>query len=389
MRKTRILTALAAVLLLLQTAGAFADQSVLLTFTGDCTIGSEERTRAREDSLDAFAQKKGYDYFFAHFRELFEGDDQTIINFEGVLSDSAAQESRSKTYRFRAPTEFVKVLTGSSIEGCTLANNHTGDFGKQGEDSTKNTLSENGIAWAKGWDPLVVEKNGIKIYVFSIENRFYNEYAQKFRDKITELKQTGEANAVVVCWHTGLEYRGAHEPNTEVNVQRIMNAGADLVVINHPHVLQGIGVVNNRFAFYSLGNFVFGGNSKIETRKFLTDKTVSSLYTAVVQMKMFFTDDGRFTGSQATIFPAITSSANPVNNYQPYRANAEEAAIIRDALQIDTPFPLPEILTDENGYTRMELDYLPAFSVDGAAGGFQGKPESADPAPSRATRQDQ
>ena len=168
MRKTRILTALAAVLLLLQTAGAFADQSVLLTFTGDCTIGSEERTRAREDSLDAFARKKGYDYFFANFKELFETDDQTIINFEGVLSDSAAQESRSKTYRFRAPTEFVKVLTGSSIEACTLANNHTGDFGKQGEDSTKNTLTENGIGWCKSWDPLVIEKNGIKIYVFSI-----------------------------------------------------------------------------------------------------------------------------------------------------------------------------------------------------------------------------
>lgn len=388
MRKTRILTALAAVLLLLQTAGAFADQSVLLTFTGDCTIGSEERTRAREDSLDAFARKKGYDYFFANFRELFETDDQTIINFEGVLSDSAAQESRSKTYRFRAPTEFVKVLTGSSIEACTLANNHTGDFGKQGEDSTKNTLTENGIGWCKSWDPLVIEKNGIKIYVFSIENRFYNEFAQKFRDRITELKQSGEANAVVVCWHTGLEYRGAHEPNTEVNVQRIINAGADLVVNNHPHVLQGIGVINNRFAFYSLGNFVFGGNSKIETRKFLTDKTVSSLYTAVMQVKMFFTGDGKFSGSQVTLFPALTSSANPVNNYQPYRANAEEAAIIRDALQIDTPFPLPEILTDEKGYTRMELDYLPAFSVEGAAGGFQGKPESAEPAPSRATRQD-
>lgn len=388
MRKTRILTALAAVLLLLQTAGAFADQSVLLTFTGDCTIGSEERTRAREDSLDAFARKKGYDYFFANFKELFETDDQTIINFEGVLSDSAAQESRSKTYRFRAPTEFVKVLTGSSIEACTLANNHTGDFGKQGEDSTKNTLTENGIGWCKSWDPLVIEKNGIKIYVFSIENRFYNEFAQKFRDRITELKQSGEANAVVVCWHTGLEYRGAHEPNTEVNVQRIINAGADLVVNNHPHVLQGIGVINNRFAFYSLGNFVFGGNSKIETRKFLTDKTVSSLYTAVMQVKMFFTDDGKFSGSQVTLFPALTSSANPVNNYQPYRANAEEAAIIRDALQIDTPFQLPEILTDEKGYTRMELDYLPAFSVEGAAGGFQGKPESAEPAPSRATRQD-
>ena len=388
MRKTRILTALAAVLLLLQIAGAFADQSVLLTFTGDCTIGSEERTRAREDSLDAFARKKGYDYFFANFKELFETDDQTIINFEGVLSDSAAQESRSKTYRFRAPTEFVKVLTGSSIEACTLANNHTGDFGKQGEDSTKNTLTENGIGWCKSWDPLVIEKNGIKIYVFSIENRFYNEFAQKFRDRITELKQSGEANAVVVCWHTGLEYRGAHEPNTEVNVQRIINAGADLVVNNHPHVLQGIGVINNRFAFYSLGNFVFGGNSKIETRKFLTDKTVSSLYTAVMQVKMFFTDDGKFSGSQVTLFPALTSSANPVNNYQPYRANAEEAAIIRDALQIDTPFQLPEILTDEKGYTRMELDYLPAFSVEGAAGGFQGKPESAEPAPSRATRQD-
>ena len=63
--------------MLLATGFAAAEKTILLTFTGDCTIGSEERTRAREDSFDTIAAAKGYDYFFANFRELFEADDLT------------------------------------------------------------------------------------------------------------------------------------------------------------------------------------------------------------------------------------------------------------------------------------------------------------------------
>ena len=157
----RSLYAFLLILTMLVSAGsAAAEKTVTLTFTGDCTIGCTEKTRKDADSFESVAAEKGYDYFFANFREMFEQDDLTVINFEGVLSDQKRQESQSKTYRFRGSTDLVKVLTGSSIEACSLANNHTGDFGTQGEESTKATLEENGIHWFQMYNYYIYEKDG-------------------------------------------------------------------------------------------------------------------------------------------------------------------------------------------------------------------------------------
>ncbi len=371
---------------------AGAEKSILLTFTGDCTLGSEERTRDLEGSFDQLASKKGYDYFFANFREMFEQDDHTIINFEGVLSDTKAQETQKKRYRFRGPVDFVKILTGSSIEACSLSNNHIADFGKQGEESTKAVLDENGIGWFQNYKYYICEKEGIKVAFIALENKIvYNEF-DKVKKLIIDLKESGEANAIVICWHTGLEYRGSHETNTERTSQAMIRYGADLVVITHPHVLQGVCVYNNRCIFYSLGNFVFGGNSAIRTEKFKLDKTVTSLYSMVVQVKLLFTDDGKYLGQQPVIYPVYTSSAAPANNYQPYRVNADDAVPIRDALQEDTTFTIPDISVGADGLSRIDLGYLAAFDgvemPEGGNDGPQGVPEASNPTPTRQSKGD-
>ena len=397
LKRPRVTAILLCLILLLAAGSAAAEKTVLMTFTGDCTLGIDEKTRkpqADPAAFDGYAEKKGYDYFFANFRDMFEKDDVTVINFEGVLSDSNAQKRPKKTYCFRGPTDYAKILTGSSIEVAGLANNHIGDFGKQGEASTKETLEQNGVAWCQNFNYHVFEKDGVKIAIFAMENKVvYNEF-EKLKKKIISLKESGEANAIVICWHTGLEYRGGHETNTERTAQALTKYGADLVIIHHPHVLQGINVTNNRCIFYSLGNFVFGGNNKIREEKYLIDKTVSSLYSIVVQVKMTFSNDGAYLGQQATIYPIYTSSAAPMNNFQPYRVNAEEAVPVREALQRDTPFELPEITTDESGLSRIEINYLPAFEgvmvpegeEETASNGPQGVPEAASAAPTRNTK---
>ena len=391
MRKPKIaLMFLLIIGVLLTAVCAEAEKTILLTFTGDCTLGSEEATRPREDSFDSLAAKNGYDYFFANFREMFEQDDHTIINFEGVLSDTKAQETQKKRYRFRGPKEFVSILTGSSIEACSLSNNHIGDFGKQGEESTKQTLDENGIGWFQNYKYYIYEKEGIKIAFIALENKIVYKEFEKIKKLIIDLKESGEANAIVVCWHTGLEYRGAHETNTERTSQALVRYGADLIIMHHPHVLQGICVYNNRSIFYSLGNFVFGGNSAIRTEKFKLDKTVTSLYSIVVQVKMLFTNEGRYLGQQAVIYPVYTSNAAPVNNYQPYRENAEDAIPIRNAIQEDTTFELPQITTGADGLSKMEMSYLAAFDdveiPDSEPDTPQGVPEAANPTPTRNTK---
>lgn len=378
---------------ILFTAGcAGAEKSILLTFTGDCTLGSEERTRSQENSFDSTAAKRGYDYFFSNFREMFAQDDHTVINLEGVLSDESKQERQSKRYRFRGPTDFVKIMTGASIDACSLANNHIGDFHKQGEDSTKAVLDENGIGWFQNFKYHIYEKEGIKVAFIALENKVvYNEF-DKIRKTITDLKESGEANAIVICWHTGMEYRGMHELNTEKTCKTLIRYGADLIINNHPHVLQGIGVYNNRCIFYSLGNFVFGGNAAIRTEKFKADKFVTSQYSAVVQVKLLFSDDGKYLGQQPTVYPVITSRSAPVNDYQPYRANAEEAIPIRAALQEDTVFTLPDITVGADGLSKIDLGYLAAFDgvevPESETEGPQGVPEAPNATPTRRTKGD-
>ncbi|MGN0746913.1 MAG: CapA family protein, partial [Aristaeellaceae bacterium] len=76
-------------LMLLAPTAALADKTVTITFTGDVTLGSEEKKRTKDYSFDTMAANQGYEYFFANVRDFFAEDDLTVINLEGVLSDSS------------------------------------------------------------------------------------------------------------------------------------------------------------------------------------------------------------------------------------------------------------------------------------------------------------
>ena len=346
------------ILLLSTVTCSLAEKTVLMTFTGDCTLGSEEINRKKPDSFDSCIEKNGYDYCFANFKEIFEQDDLTVVNLEGVLSDSPYQEKKKKAFRFRGPTEFAKILTGSSVEAACIANNHIMDFGAQGEKSTRKALEDVGVHWFRNENYYLYERDGIAIAFFALENSKYYSLRKSLPKTFREMKETGKANAIVVCLHTGLEYRGKHDKAAAEMTNNLVNWGADLVVMHHPHVLQGMEIINNRNVFYSLGNFVFGGNNSIKTKVY-SSITVTSLSSMVLQIKMTFSDTGTYLGQQAVIYPAHISSDPQVNYYQPLRLNAEDAIPVREAIQRDTVFELPAI-EEKDGFSVMEFEYLPS-----------------------------
>lgn len=348
------------ILLILGAAGAQAEKTVLITIAGDCTLGSEGATMNSEDSFFAYAEKYGYDYFFANFRDLFDHDDITVVNLEGVLTDSAYMEYKNKPFRFRGKTDFVKILAGSGVDAVSLANNHIMDFGTQGTESTRKVLDENGVRWFRNEDYCVIERGGIRVAFFGLEHAKFYSLRSRLPQVFGELKQSGQANAVVVYVHTGIEYKGEHENRIAAMAKDLVGMGADLVVMSHPHVLQGMEIINNRTVFYSMGNFVFGGNSVIRYQKYHEWKEVTSLYSMAVQVKMSFAGDGEYLGQRAVIWPAYTSDDPLANHYQPRRLTAEEAEPVREAIQRDTQgFTLPE-LKEKDGLAFMEFPYLAA-----------------------------
>ena len=374
----RIAALMAALAVLFLCAPAAAEKIITLTFAGDCTLGTEESTRKNPDSFDRFVEKNGYGYFFANFRDIFSRDDCTVVNCECVLSDSSDGEVTSKSFRFRGPEDYVNILKEGSVEAVSLANNHTHDYSEQGLANTKRVLEEAGIGWA--WDEYfwILEKDGIRIAFASVDYGIYQRSRYIIRDKLLRMREDGEINAVVVLVHEGTEYFPKHMAKQELYGEfYVTECGADLVIMHHPHVLQGVRILQGRSIFYSLGNFVFGGHNRVSR-----GEGTNSLYTLAVQARLYFSDDGTYTGQQIVLYPAYDSGTDPDNNYQPVRVTAEEAVPVMEAVQYDTEWQLPALQTDESGYAYAIMDFQPASSGQAE----EGAPEAAPAQPSRDQR---
>lgn len=378
----RTAAVLLAVLLLCLCVSAGAEKVITLSFTGDCTLGCEEAMRYSEDCFDKVVLRNGYAYCFANFYDLFSQDDCTVVNCEGVFQDTKDGEKTSKSFRFRGRDEFVEIFKQGSVEAVSLSNNHTMDYSTQGFNNTKKVLDEAGIGWA--WEDVlwVFEKDGIRIAFGSVDYGAYGRVNTIIRDKLLKMRENGEIDAAVMLVHRGTEYAPKHILDQDTYAEFfIKQAKVDLVIMSHPHVLQGIRILNNRSIFYSLGNFVFGGYYKVSRG----EKTgTNSLYTMAVQVKMYFTEEGEYKGQQACIYPAYDSGTDPLNNYQPIRVNAQDAEPVIAAIQYDTEWQLPEIQEDETGKAFVMLDYLPAEeNTERRADPESGKPEPASAKPAR------
>lgn len=345
---------LVVLLLCLLPAFALAEKTITLTFVGDCTIGGEERIRDQEISFDTYLEKNGYSYFFEKVQSIIGNDDVTVANLEGVLSDNPYGRVE-KTYNFRGPKHFVNVLLEGSVEAVNISNNHTFDYGYAGVRQTANTLNEAGQNWfglndetEKTW---VYEKDNIKIGFVGYEIGLWgHRNRQLVRDSFEKLKTEEGCQVIVAVMHGGVEYDKRRDTVQENCAKAALKYGADFVIGHHPHVLQGIDVVDGKTICYSLGNFVFGGNAKIRAP-----------YTALFQFTLTFDDEGEYLGHQLNIIPALPSGEKEFNNYQPVLATGEDALAVMAQIQYDTPFQLKPY---EEGIGAVQ-DFVPAQKTNG------------------------
>lgn len=286
-------------------------ESFTLTFTGDSTLGTEEGDWS---SSDNFVNVIGtdYDYPFRNVVDIFASDDCTFTNLEGVLAEKGVGAAQDKRFRFRGPLAYTQILTGSSVEAVSLANNHTYDYGYEGLTSTKNALDNAGVKYAEtNSSVLFTTESGLKIGMYAI-NFTLNE--SDMREEIAQLRADG-AEVIIVALHKGDE--GIYSPNEgQIDISHAaIDAGADIVWGHNPHVLQKIEEYNGGIIMYSLGNFSFGGNRNPRDKD-----------TAIVQQQIIREKDGTVSLGQTTIIPCRVSSVANYNNYQPtpYEVGSEE-----------------------------------------------------------------
>lgn len=285
--------------------------SFTISAVGDCTFGTDENF-AYEGSMPAKYDEVGdFNYFFENVKSVFEEDDLTIVNFEGTLTDSTIRED--KQFAFKADKSYAEILTDGFVEAANLANNHSKDYGEQSYNDTMDALDEAGIT-NFGYDRIAIKKvKGIKVglvgtYVLA-DGLGVKDSMEK---NIQDLKDEG-AQVIIASFHWGEEK--AEYPN-DVQVElahAAIDAGADLVLGHHPHVLQGIEQYKGKNIVYSLGNFCFGGNMY-----------PSDMDTMIFQ-QTFTLKGGKLQEDNVTnIIPCSISSVEDYNNYQPTPAAGEK-----------------------------------------------------------------
>lgn len=189
-----------------------------------------------------------------------------------------------KTYTFRADLDTVNYLHDMGADAAIIANNHILDYGQEGLEDTLVTLSAAGIPYVgagrnieEASAPIYFIVNDIKIAIVAATQIERNDYPNTlgatetsggtFRcwsgDLIYQKVAEAKANAdfVIVCVHWGTEKETSPDGYQLKQGPLLAQAGADVIIGDHPHVLQGITYFDNTPCIYSLGNFWFNSST--------------------------------------------------------------------------------------------------------------------------------
>ena len=256
---------------------AAKEDSVSLCFCGDILFDDEYAVMA------ALIQRGGE--LSASISEdtlkIMNDADIMVVNNEFPFNEGGTP-TPNKQYTFRADYSTAKYLNDMGADVAILANNHVYDFGEQGLLNTLTTVKNAGVIPAGAGQnineaarPVYFIVNDIKIALVvatdmerldipdtkgATENspgvfRTWNS------DMIYSVVETAKQNAdfVVVCIHWGTEKEEQPDYWQTVKAPLLAKAGADIIIGDHPHVLQGVYYYDGVPCLYSLGNFWFNG----------------------------------------------------------------------------------------------------------------------------------
>lgn len=325
---------------------------VVISLAGDCSLGKLSIHGYAGTFYEAY-DRYGASYFFQNVKDIFENDDMTLVNFEGVLTD--VKEPVPKQFNIKGKPEFNRILTEGAIDAVSFGNNHNMDYGMQSTLDTIAAFEEIGIPYACNDTTGIYEtENGIKIGFVSVNEVYDGNGVEVYLENgIARLKEQ-QADLILACCHWGVEREHYPEDYQTELGRKCIDWGADLVVGCHPHVLQGIEYYHGKYIIYSLGNFCFGGNKNPKDKD-----------TMIVQAVFPLTDGVLSGDAQLTVIPCTISSVTKRNDYCPTVANQKKGASIIQKLNVySEPFG---VTVDPAGIVRPQFFMTTASNYSGAA----------------------
>ena len=291
---------------------------ITMTFVGDCTFGVNQK-HSYWNSFNHVYDENGPDYFFEGVRDIFEDDDITVINLEGSLTTS--EDIQEKLWNHKGDPKYVQIMTGSSVEVATMGNNHRLDYGQSGCDETVQVLNDAGIQWCFDDNYLIYEVKGVKVGFVSVNEVYDGWTVDGWLKKGHDYLRSAGCAIVVACVHWGGDKTPVLEARQYDLGRKCIDWGYDLVVGNHPHVLQAMELYKGRLICYSLGNFCYGGS-----------KNPADKDSGIFQQTFTLVDGELVRDVNAQFIPCYLSSVQNRNDYQPTLAYGDEFQRIIDKM---------------------------------------------------------
>ncbi len=244
-------------------------QEAVLAFAGDVMFSEQYLAAYDRNGIQALASEQ----MLAEMRDA----DLFMLNEEFPFS-LRGEPMEDKQYTFRTDPKYVSILQDLGTDLVTVANNHALDFGQDAFCDTLDTLKQAGITCVGGGyhiaeasAPAVCTVNGQTFAIFAATrvSPSYDWYATdsqpgmfqtydptKLNAAIAEAEETYDHTIVFVHW--GIEHVEYPEDYQRALAKGYIDAGADLIIGCHPHILQGFEYYRDVPVIYSLGNYLFG-----------------------------------------------------------------------------------------------------------------------------------
>lgn len=213
--------------------------------------------------------------FCEKLKDLIDNADYNIINYEAPVTPECPKPVSKSGPSLSQPVYSAAWLIENGFNVFSLANNHIMDYGTAGLKMTINAIEKSvqylGVgSWDEAYKPLVLEKDGIKVALFSMtELQFGVLHNTEQADiqgcawinhpSVNNLiqKTKRQVDYIVVMAHAGLEGEDIPLPEWRNRYRELIDNGCDVIIGGHTHTPQGYEIYKGKYIFYSLGNFYF------------------------------------------------------------------------------------------------------------------------------------
>lgn len=213
--------------------------------------------------------------------DVFAQSDLSMVNLETAVTEGGT-EAPGKKFTFRAPPSAYTALKSANVDVATVANNHGMDYGTGGLTDTLDHAEDAGFPLVgigrdaeQAYAPQEFEVNGNTVAVLGATDvlnthlipewtagddqpglaSVKNGALQRMLDAVSAADE--QADTVITYLHKGLEGEHCPLPHAPDLARQLVDAGADVVVGSHAHVLSPGGYTDGAYVHYGLGNFVF------------------------------------------------------------------------------------------------------------------------------------